>query len=516
MNKTVSINIGGQFFHIDENAFTTLDNYINAIKRSIDTEGKDEIIADIENRIAELFHQRIQPNGVIRMETVEEIIAIMGQPEDYIIGDEKNSSSYNFSDENTQTVRSTKKLYRTADQRVLGGVCSGLGYYFNIDPVWIRILFIVLVFFYGVSILIYPILWIIIPKAVSPSQILEMKGIPVNINNIEKEVRDSLGKYIESSKKAISSGTNIVKKFVGITLIVFSIMAIFGSGFGPLILMDSEINVNNNFPLSASNIEQFLDLPFSKFTIGLFFFLCCALPFFIMLVIGIKLMYSKMKHTRWIVSILALIWLATVFAIGLVVSKIVLNKDKISEAFEKFAKTEITHTTPLQLTNQDTLIINFKNDSRLYSHDSIPSNNYSTNKNIRVDFVLSTVEEPYVEVEETKFSSSNTKIQINNGKYEVETSKIPNSLPYELSYNKPILHLAKQIITYKTDDDWDDEDTFDESDVNKVRIKVYLKKGQLVKLNEKDDRYFYHRLYRGIQVYRMENGFLQPVNDYLH
>src|SRR5690554_4717787 len=376
MNKTISINIGGQFFHIEEDAFTQLDHYINAIKLSIAEEGRDEIIDDIENRIAELFQQRItQPNGVIRKAEVEEIISIMGQPEDYIIDDNANTNAYSTSNEtNSQDNKRVRKLYRDPDSKILGGVCSGIGHYFNIDPVWMRILFIVLVFFYGVSILIYPILWIIIPKAVSPSQILEMKGIPVNINNIEKEVRDSLGKYIESSKKTISSGTNIVKKFVGITLIVFSIMAIFGSGFGPLVLMDSEINVNNNFPLSASNIEQFLDLPFSKFTIGLFFFLCCALPFFIMLVIGIKLMYSKMKHTRWIVSILTLIWLATVFAIGLVVSKIVLNKDKISEAFEKFAKTEITHTTPLQLTNQDTLIINFKNDSRLYSHDSIPSN----------------------------------------------------------------------------------------------------------------------------------------------
>src|SRR5690606_12511516 len=121
------------------------------------------------------------------------------------------------------------------DSKIIGGVCSGIGHYFNIDPVWMRILFIVLVFFYGVSFLIYPILWIIIPKAVTPSQILEMKGIPVNINNIEKEVRESLGKYVDGSKRIVSSGTTFIKKFIGITLVIFGIGGIFSSGIIPLI-----------------------------------------------------------------------------------------------------------------------------------------------------------------------------------------------------------------------------------------------------------------------------------------
>ena len=149
MNKTVSNNIGGQFFHIDEDAFQRLDNYINAIKQSINTEGKDEIIADFENRIAELFHERIQqPNGVIRNENVEQIISIMGQPEDYIIEDEPRNQqeNYTYSDSSIINDKGPRKMYRNPDQKILGGVCSGIGHYFNVDPVWIRILFIVLVF----------------------------------------------------------------------------------------------------------------------------------------------------------------------------------------------------------------------------------------------------------------------------------------------------------------------------------------------------------------------------------
>ena len=515
MNKTISINIGGQFFHIDEDAFSKLDNYINAIKKSINTEGKDEIIADIESRIAELFQQRIlQPNGVIKEENVNDIITIMGQPEDYIISDEpinNTNTFHNFdNDINYTEGKTNRKLYRDPSQKVLGGVCSGIGNYFNIDPVWIRILFIVLIFFYGVPLLAYPILWIIIPKAVSPSQILEMKGIPVNINNIEKEVRESLGKYINGSKKVVSKGTNIIKKFVGITLIIFSITAIFGSGFAPLSLINTSSKINNNFPLSTINLEQYIDFPVSHFTVGILFFLCCALPFFMLLLVGIKLVYSKMKNTRWILLILAIIWIACSTIIAYLIFQVKVNKDEITNAIENFAKTEITNKTELLLSSKDTLVLNFKNDNRLYANDTISNNNYNVNRNILVNFSQSTVDQTYVEIEETRFLNTNTHISINGGKYKVETSKIPTSLPYEMSYNKPVLNLSKSILTHKNNlQDYDDDDI--DSDVSRVRVNIYLKEGQLVKLNEEDDRYFYDRLEDGIQVYRMTNGSLVPT-----
>ena len=513
MNKTVSINIGGQFFHIDEDAFNQLDTYINAIKQSINTEGKEEIIADIESRIAELFYERIQqPNGVIRKENVEEIISIMGQPEDYIIEDEPRFSQTNaYNDEyTTSDSKTTRKLYRNPDQKVIAGVCSGIGNYFNIDPVWVRILFLVLIFFYGVPLLIYPILWIIIPKAVTPSQILEMKGIPVNINNIEKEVRDSLGKYIDGSKRAVSTGTNIIKKFIGVTLIIFSITAIFGSGFGPLALMSNSSKLNNDFPLSTLNLEQYIDFPVSPLTVGILFFLCCALPFFMLLLAGIKLVYSKMKHTRWIIFILAIIWIACTSIIGYLIFQVSINKDEISDAIENLAKTEITNKTDLLISTQDTLVINFKNDNRLYSNDTLSNSNYNTNRNILVNFSQSTLDQTYVEVEEKRFVNSSTHISINGGKYKVETNKIPTSLPYEMSYTKPVLNLSKTILTHKNNTEDYNEHDFD-SDVSKVRVNIYLKEGQLVKLNEEDDRYFYDRLEEGIQVYRMTNGSLVPT-----
>lgn len=511
MNKTVSINIGGQFFHIDEDAFQRLDNYINAIKQSINTEGKDEIIADIENRIAELFHERIQqPNGVIRNENVEQIISIMGQPEDYIIEDEPRNQqdNYTYSDSSTINDKGPRKMYRNPDQKILGGVCSGIGHYFNVDPVWIRILFIVLVFFYGVSFLIYPILWIIIPKAVTPSQILEMKGIPVNINNIEKEVRESLGKYIDGSKKVINTGTNYVKKFIGITLMIFSVTGILGSGFSPIAMYKS----NGKFPLTEVNLQQYLDIPISTFSLGILLFLCFALPFFILLILGIRLVYSKMKYSGPIIALLGILWLVCIGFMGYLVFQISLNKDKIEEAIKNYSKTEITNKTDLLLSNQDTLVLNFINDKRLYANDTLSNTNFITSDKIVVQFSQSTINESYVEIEETRFMNTSTQISINGGQYKIQTDKIPTALPFYIEYTKPVLNLSKNILSNRTDDSYENTEDIDiDSDINKVKVNVFLKEGQLVKLNKEDDRYFYEHLENGIQVYRMTNGSLVPT-----
>ena len=140
MNKTISINLGGFLFHIDEDAFQQLSNYINTIKNSVDPEGKDEIIADIESRIAELFLEKIKDNKqVINTYDVDAVIKIMGQPEDYILDDVTENESSNSKN------HTSKKLFRDKKSGNLGGVCAGLAHYFGIDPVWLKIIFLFLI-----------------------------------------------------------------------------------------------------------------------------------------------------------------------------------------------------------------------------------------------------------------------------------------------------------------------------------------------------------------------------------
>ena len=183
MNKTVNINLAGTFFHIDENAYLKLQRYLEAIKRSFtDSQGRNEIIADIETRIAELFNERVQnEKQVVSIKEVEEVIAIMGQPEDYIVDEEI------FEDEpvkqHTQS-SSHRKLFRDTDNAYIGGVSAGLGHYFGIDALWIRLIWVALLFGAGSGVLVYIILWILMPVAESTADKLSMSGKPVNITNI--------------------------------------------------------------------------------------------------------------------------------------------------------------------------------------------------------------------------------------------------------------------------------------------------------------------------------------------
>ena len=137
MNKTVNINLAGIFFHIDEDAYSKLQRYLEAIKRSFtDSQGRSEIIADIEARISELFNERVDnEKQVVGVKIVDEVIAIMGQPEDYLVDDEI------FEDEPKAWDRksTSKKLFRDTDNSYIGGVSSGLGHYLGIDALWIRL-----------------------------------------------------------------------------------------------------------------------------------------------------------------------------------------------------------------------------------------------------------------------------------------------------------------------------------------------------------------------------------------
>jgi len=200
MNKTVNINLAGIFFHIDENAYAKLQRYLEAIKRSFtDSQGRSEILLDIEARIAELFTERIKnEKQVISIKEVEEVITIMGQPEDYIVDEEI------FEDEPQprKTTQSSRKLYRDTENSYIGGVSSGLGHYFDIEPLWIRLAWVCLFIFGGAGFLIYILLWILMPAAATTAEKLSMSGKPVNITNIEQKVKEGFSSVKDSIRRS--------------------------------------------------------------------------------------------------------------------------------------------------------------------------------------------------------------------------------------------------------------------------------------------------------------------------
>jgi len=187
MNKTLSVNIGGIVFHIEEHAYEKLNNYLESIRGYFTTsDGRDEIIQDIESRIGEMFQERIT-NGkqVIVISDVEEVINIMGKPEQFAPEGDETAGAQGESATRSER-KAYRRLYRDPDDRVVGGVCSGISHYLGFDPLWLRLGFAISFFVFGTGFLLYILLMFIMPKAKTTTEKLEMKGEKVNISNITR------------------------------------------------------------------------------------------------------------------------------------------------------------------------------------------------------------------------------------------------------------------------------------------------------------------------------------------
>jgi phage shock protein PspC (stress-responsive transcriptional regulator) len=385
MNKTVNINIGGLFFHIDEDAFQKLTRYFDAIRRSLtNSSGQEEIMKDIEMRVAELFSDRQKSDKhVINLKDVDEVVAVMGQPEDYRIDDEAN--------ENTNTNFSgtgRKKLYRDKDKGIIGGVCTGLGHYFGIDSIWIKILFLIFVFAgFGSGILAYFILWVITPKAVTTTEKLEMTGEPVTISNIEKKVReefenvstkfknvdyDKMGNQVKATAEsagnkigdAFSAIFGAFAKVLGALIVVFSSISLLSVCIASVFLMfSSSLPENTVF----NHIHTPIGLETPLWIQGILFLFAAGIPLFFILILGLKLLVTNLKSIGSVAkySLLAL-W---IIAIGVVISLGVQEASQI--AYDgKEVKKEVINISPT-----DTLYIKFKNND-------FYSKNYNENRDI--------------------------------------------------------------------------------------------------------------------------------------
>lgn len=162
MKKNISINISGIIFHIEEDGYESLKKYLDSVTKYFSTfEDSSEILADIESRIAEIFLSKLsESKQVITSEDVKNLIATMGSVHDFKTAEDQN---YTNTDQPTYSTLADKKFMRDQKRKILGGVCAGLGNYFNVDPVWIRLLFTVLTLAFGVILLVYLVLWIVIP-----------------------------------------------------------------------------------------------------------------------------------------------------------------------------------------------------------------------------------------------------------------------------------------------------------------------------------------------------------------
>ena len=487
MNKTVNINLGGMFFHIDEDAYQKLTRYFDAIKRSLsNSSGHDEIIKDIEMRVSELLNEKQKTDKhVIGLKDVDEVIAVMGQPEDYIIEDDGTTGPTN----NKTYSTTTKKLYRDREKGMIGGVASGLGYYLGIDALWIRLALILLVWGFGTGIIAYIILWIVVPEAVTTSEKLEMTGEPVNISNIEKKVRaeyenvsekiknadydkygnqiktgaskigNSFGDFILTIFKIFAKFLGVILIITGITILFFLLVGIFTLGSGVFI----------DFPWQGFvEAGNFTDYPIWAF--GLLMFFAVGIPFFFLTLLGFKLLAPNMKSIGSIAKYTLLaIWL---IAVSLAISIGI----KQATAFAVDGRVVKKETFTLNPT--DTLYIKFKHndyfaknvDDRngfLVTQDSTGTDIIYSN-DVRITIERTDEKTPYIQIEKEA-----------KGKSLAEAKRRAEQIKYSYKIEGNQLILDNYLLTNLKNKYRDQE----------IEITLFLPKGTLIKPDDSMQNY---------------------------
>jgi len=344
MKKTLTVNINGIIFHIDEDAYNVLSDYLESIKSHFSrTQDGEEIIADIEGRVAEMLKERIgDDRQVITIDDIEHVVNVIGQPSEFgeELADDTSQSH------TTSRSKNTKRLYRDPDNSILGGVCGGMGAYFNADPVWFRIAFVVAsIPGFGTPLLVYAVLWIVIPEAKTAVDRLEMKGEKVNISNIEKSVREEISnlknkfndlakeaKRTYKKKSAINKSefegvtnaiTRIAELFVkvvlvfagillaviGISFLITLLAAVFGFGYDVFIIESEFVYVS-----FSKIVEFFLGSVGSSVIFQLGFLLLVGVPIVMILYSGVLLIFG-LRRTRYVGITAFNLWL-----VGLIVT----------------------------------------------------------------------------------------------------------------------------------------------------------------------------------------------------
>lgn len=340
MKKTVNIHLGGMPFIIDEDAYNLLYDYIESLKAKFtDDNERTEIIADIEARMAEVFSKRMEKRQVIDETDINYIISQLGKPEDIAGGtNESESTQQSFSSASsknkTYTQTGEKKLYRDADNRIIGGVIGGLCQYFGYsEPLWPRIFFALLLWFsFGTFALVYIVLWLLIPKANTRAEKLQMRGEPVTLETLEKEVQDTMSRandvFNRSVKdndifgKMLNIGTIFLKGFLKIAaVIVFIICLLILIGFVAATFGFSMLGL----PAFAPLTRLFVDSHFVYIAAVIAGILVVGIPLFSVMYATAKfILSSKVANNKTVTITLTILWaiaVATLFAIGTYTAK---------------------------------------------------------------------------------------------------------------------------------------------------------------------------------------------------
>ncbi len=335
MKRVETINVNGIVFSIDDDAYGKLGSYLDALGKYFENEqGGREIIADIEARISELFAERDGGvNQVVTLADVAKVIETLGTPEDIAGADADEVHDNEKKPRPVQPKKPMRHLYRDPDHRYLGGVCAGLGAWLGINPIIIRLIFLFFVFFpfirfipfHATPVLIYFILWVIIPKAKTTTQKLEMRGEPVTISNIEKNIKESFSNpsLKQSFRNFLNEAGEFFNRVFGVvwrvvTILVGLFLCFAGICFGVAVIgvvlvqdLAFTHKVEWDF-LSFTELFRHIISPASYTVLMICAVLIVALLVFALIFWGVKLIVGfKIKHKLLHVA-LSVVWIAAI------------------------------------------------------------------------------------------------------------------------------------------------------------------------------------------------------------
>lgn len=314
MNKTVTINLSGFVFHINDDAYAALQGYLNDIRNYIgQQEGAEEMLADIESRIAELLQAALGQNRqVVDMKDVARIRETLGNPADFATEGATPNTGIN---EPPHFEKIKKRLFRNPDDQLLGGVCSGLGAYLDVDTTWVRLAMVLLVFVAGLSIWVYLVLWLVLPIATTAADRYAMRGEPGNLENIMKnfqeEAKDlgkrhkqNMPKYQEMSHSVLNPTFKLMGIFMGVVLLVLGIglLAVF-----LMSLLGIGIASGNSW---LSNWRSALLQSSDSYVMAILsYILLAGIPIAMIIYAALKLMLRISYRNRWLNAGLSVIWI---------------------------------------------------------------------------------------------------------------------------------------------------------------------------------------------------------------
>ena len=482
MNKTISIALAGFSFVIEEHAYIKLNDYLQALRRSLEKEEVEEVMYDIEIRIAEIFRASLGKREVVIDEDVEVVIAQIGTPE-AIEEQEEAYYSEKTSFEKKNNKGEAKQLFRDIEGAKISGVCAGFAHYFGIDVTIMRIIWLLSMLITGffLMILLYIILALAMPKAKTTSDILKMKGKPIDFEHIKEESMrfanesgQKIGTFLQDNQpiilKAGSEIWNIVRKLLG------GLFALFAIKFA-LIGILGIFSMMGMFYVPGVDKLDFVFEEGTKYILMALILLGFSILTLIFSALSIKLFSpkTKIRNFGYVILVLFIVLIGTAGVLGMKTSDI-----SVFYAGESYEEENIQVSTVNNKIELDVKRIDIPQNFRAYGDDIFSDKNKIFKKDIpNIEIVRKVeIEKPYLIIKKEAKGYNhpirlNVPVEIKNGKI-----LFPNYIGYSYSHRlrdyevdyELIVPIGMQVIDHSRgalyiddDDDVQDLDYFPQS-----------------------------------------------------